>query len=86
MPKNVRKKKTNVVKTFRLLFSTNKNRAVNILSSGLYLIINLSSQIDALLDDLLLLFDDLVLLRVIGLGGGDAGVGGVQRADAVSTP
>lgn len=38
-----------------------------------------------MLDDLLLLLDDLVLLRVIGLGRRRAGHGGVQRADAVST-
>lgn len=37
-----------------------------------------------MLNDVLLLFDDLVLLRVVGLGDRDAGGdGGVQRADAV---
>jgi len=45
------------------------------------------SQLDAVLDDVLLLLDDLVLLGVAGLrrrhAGGD---GGVQRADAVSAP
>lgn len=44
------------------------------------------SQFDAMLDDVLLLFDDLVLLGVVGLGQRHAGGhGGVQRADAVST-
>lgn len=39
-----------------------------------------------MLDDVLLLFDDLVLLRVVRLGNRDAGGDGrVQRADAIPT-
>jgi len=45
----------------------------------------MNSQFDAVLNDVLLLFDNLILLRMICLGRGGAGNGGVQRADAVST-
>lgn len=45
------------------------------------------SQFNAMLDDVLLLFDDLVLLRMVRLGSRDAGgYSGVQRANTVSTP
>ena len=45
-------------------------------------------QLDAVLDDVLLLLDDLVLLRVVGVAGGGVagGHGGVQGADAVPPP
>lgn len=45
------------------------------------------SQFNAMLDDVLLLFDDLVLLWMVHLGSRDAGgYSGVQRANTVSTP
>lgn len=46
----------------------------------------MDSQVNPMFDDVLLLFNDLVLFWVIRLGNGNTGGdGGVQRADAVAS-